>query len=272
MGMFHVGVEQQLSLLLAIIPAPLPILRYIGVSEQRAEVYEEMFDLYYAPVPKRERNEAFIDSQNLHLGIRHLGWTLDAEKFRRYLSEQYGVVKAYMFIGFREEFTELYSDLQSAGFILVLKPTIKARDGTVKGNCDADLVLQAMIDFPTYDKAVIVTGDGDFASLVRYLREQGKLKCLLVPDKDRYSGLLVTAAEDAIAFLSGERQRLAAAKKAAKKLPDAPVLEVEHVDAPLPMVDVQPVIEKKARPKRRGRRGGRRGRGRRGQGRSGVVL
>ena len=42
---------------------------------------------------------AFIDSQNLNLGVRSQGWKLDWRKFRQYLRNKYGVVKAYLFIG-----------------------------------------------------------------------------------------------------------------------------------------------------------------------------
>ena len=45
------------------------------------------------------------------------------------------------------------------------------REGKPKGNVDAELVLQAMIDYQDYERAVIVTSDGDFACLVRYLYE-----------------------------------------------------------------------------------------------------
>lgn len=207
---------------------------------------------------KSEHNYAFIDAQNLHLAVRHLGWAIDFPVFRKFLQTDYSVQRAYLFIGFREEYTELYSDLQEAGFILVLKPTIKARDGTVKGNCDADLVLQAMIDLPDYDKAVIITGDGDFASLVRYLREQRKLAALLAPDKNRYSGLLETAAGDQIAFLSDERARLAMKKEDEKKsvftIKEIASQKEEHADEPSAPVDTK----KAAKPQRRGRRGGRR--------------
>jgi len=49
---------------------------------------------------KELNNYAFIDSQNLNLGIQKLGWKLDYYKFRVYLAEKYGVKKAYIFIGF----------------------------------------------------------------------------------------------------------------------------------------------------------------------------
>jgi hypothetical protein len=42
---------------------------------------------------------AFIDSQNLNLGIQSRGWKLDFKKFRSYLRKEYDVSKAYLFIG-----------------------------------------------------------------------------------------------------------------------------------------------------------------------------
>ena len=46
---------------------------------------------------KKINNYAFIDSQNLNLAIRELGWKLDFARFRVYLSEKYHVTKAYLF-------------------------------------------------------------------------------------------------------------------------------------------------------------------------------
>ena len=79
------------------------------------------------------------------------------------------------FIGFVEGNNDLYASLQLYGYVLIFKPTFRNRDGKVKGNCDAELVLQAMIDLNEYRQAVIVSGDGDFYCLVGYLRKIGKL-------------------------------------------------------------------------------------------------
>lgn len=73
---------------------------------------------------------------------------------------------------------------------MYFKPTLTYKDGTTKGNCDAELVLQAMIEFSTYYKAVIVTGDGDFHCLVMYLLQQEKLDALIIPNRKKYSALL----------------------------------------------------------------------------------
>ena len=136
---------------------------------------------------------AFIDSQNLNLGIQSQGWKLDFGKFRLYLKNKYGTQKAYLFIGMVPGNEELYAALQEAGFILIFKPTVRyVQDGreTVKGNVDVELVLHAAaIQFASYDKALIVTGDGDFACLVEFLEQRGKLLYVLAPNK-HYSSLL----------------------------------------------------------------------------------
>lgn len=139
---------------------------------------------------KKYGNYAFIDSQNLNLAIRGQGWQLDFKRFRVYLQEKYHVEKAFLFIGYIEGNNSLYIALQEAGFLCIFKPTLKYKDGSTKGNCDAELVLHAMIEYPNYDKAVIVTGDGDFHCLIRYLLEQGKLKVVLIPNFLKYSALL----------------------------------------------------------------------------------
>ena len=79
----------------------------------------------------KDNNYAFIDSQNLHLGIRKLGWKIDYKKFRRYLAEKYSVQKAYCFIGFVALNQSLYDTLQDAGFILHFKPTIPDANGKI---------------------------------------------------------------------------------------------------------------------------------------------
>jgi uncharacterized LabA/DUF88 family protein len=155
----------------------------------------------------KENNYAFIDGQNLNLGIKELGWKLDFKKFRIYLKEKYNVSKAYYFIGFVEGNNGLYSSLQEYGYILIFKPTFKNKEGKIKGNCDAELVLQAMIDYNNFDKAIIVSGDGDFYCLIKYLRERNKLRNVLTPN-DNFSGLLKKSAGSNLAVMNDLRNKL----------------------------------------------------------------
>jgi uncharacterized LabA/DUF88 family protein len=135
---------------------------------------------------------AFIDAQNLNLGVRSQGWKLDWRKFRQYLRNKYSVTKAYVFIGQVAGNEVLYTYLQECNFILIFKPTLfhKTKTQTViKGNVDAELVLHSMIQYKNYDKSVIVTGDGDFYCLIEFFEEKGKLLKILAPSK-HYSSLL----------------------------------------------------------------------------------
>jgi uncharacterized LabA/DUF88 family protein len=158
-------------------------------------------------VPART-NCAFIDSQNLNLGVLRLGWKLDFKRFRIYLHEKYGVRRAYLFLGFLPENQSMYRALQEYGYVLVFKPVLRGEHGRVKGNCDAELVLQAMVDIHEYDQAVIVTSDGDYGCLVHYLREKGKLCVVLSPSREHCSALLRKAARDKLMYFDTLRGKL----------------------------------------------------------------
>ncbi len=153
-------------------------------------------------------NYAFIDSQNVNLNIRKLGWRLDWRKFRVYLREKYRVKTAYIFIGYIQENQDLYRSLQSYGFILMFKQVLPDKSGKPKGNVDADLVLQVMIDYEKYERAIIVAGDGDYYSLVRYLYNKGKLSHVLSPSRRSCSALLTRNAKEKIRFLEDFRSKL----------------------------------------------------------------
>jgi|SRR3989338_7132167 len=158
----------------------------------------------------KENNFAYIDGANLHKGILELGWRLDYKRFRVFLFEKYGVNKAYIFLGFIPTNANLYRDLQNWSYTVVFKPTLQDKVGGVKGNCDAELVLQAVSDMyeSLYDKAVIVTGDGDFACLINFLKEKTRFKIIVSPNYKKASVLLRKAAPDNIVFLDRFENRL----------------------------------------------------------------
>ena len=137
---------------------------------------------------------------------------MDWRKFRAFLEKKYNVKQAYMFIGYMQEHESLYEQMHELGYSVVLKPTVdmnayeaqKAAESAekdplkpvepvvkhqTKGNVDADLVLYAMKEIPNYDKAIIVSGDGDFFGLIEYLDQQDRLLHVLTPNW-QYSSLL----------------------------------------------------------------------------------
>lgn len=131
----------------------------------------------------KENNFAYIDGANLHKGVRSLGWKLNYQRFRVWLQEKYRITRAYIFLGLVSKHKDLYTKLQEVGFTLVFKETTYDNDGKVKGNCDADLVLKATVDYfeKNFNKAVLVSSDGDYACLVKFFREKGVLRSLISP-------------------------------------------------------------------------------------------
>ncbi len=165
---------------------------------------------------KKIENYAFVDSQNVYQGARRdLGWSIDWIRFRKYLGDKYRVTKAYLFLGFMPEHNDIYDDLQQAGFILKFKPVLPNSSGGIKGNVDADMVLQAMIDFPEYDSAVLVSSDGDFYSLARYLYNNQKLEAVLSPHRKTCSSLLRKSARDKMVYMDTLQEKIGKRKSTA---------------------------------------------------------
>jgi len=164
---------------------------------------------------KKNKNYAFIDSQNLNLAIQDLGWKLDYKRFRIYLKDKFLVEKAFIFIGFVEKNKDLYKFLKKSGYEIIFKPTLKYRKDRksyTKGNVDAELVLHTMIELTNYDYAVIVSGDGDFYCLIEYLLKQRKLERVLVPNFFKFSALLRKFMPKLV-FLNDQKNKLSYKKE-----------------------------------------------------------
>lgn len=136
---------------------------------------------------KGNKNYAFIDGNNLYLGAKSQSIKLHYGDLRLYLRNRLNVNKAFLFIGYDPDNAALYKTLQAYGYILVFKPTIAYTENgrrTMKGNVDAELVLHsAAIEYDNYDKAVIISSDGDFTCLIQYLIENDKLAKIITPTK-----------------------------------------------------------------------------------------
>ncbi len=133
------------------------------------------------------------DIVNSARATTYTGWKLDFKRFFVYLKDKYKVEKVYLFIGRIPENESLYRFLEDVGYRVIYKPTLEYKDGKekfTKGNVDAELVLHTMIEYPNFDKAIIVSGDGDYYCLIEYLAMQKKLLHVIIPNKTSYSSLL----------------------------------------------------------------------------------
>jgi len=167
---------------------------------------------------KQQNNFAYIDGNNLYRGLGNCGWKIDFVRFRKWLSDKYGVTKAYYFIGLVPREKDLYAALQYAGFMLVFKEVVFNGSGIPKGNCDADLVLQSVIDVyeNQCDQQILVTSDGDYACLVSFLCKKGKFGALLSPSAPNRCSILLKRLNVCTVYLDahGLREKLQLKEKA----------------------------------------------------------
>jgi len=156
------------------------------------------------------KNVAFIDGANLHNGVKQLDWNFDYGRFRIWLREKYGVEHAYLFLGMMPKYKDLYTKLQEQGYTLVFKEVIYDSAGKAKGNCDADIVVFAMQGAyeGTYEKAILVTSDGDYAPLVKFLITKGKIETILSPYPTKKCSILLKRTGVKIAYITEQKKVL----------------------------------------------------------------
>ncbi len=153
-------------------------------------------------MPENVKNIAYIDGQNLYMGTAKSSpkWSIDLTRFRRYLLEKYHVIDAYYYLGYvqsGEEYDRLYESIHKAGFILIFREHNSAMLGTKKGNVDSDIIFNAMKRLylkEAFDKVVLVSGDGDYKSLVKFLISERRFEKILFPNK-RYASSLYRTLE-----------------------------------------------------------------------------
>ena len=165
----------------------------------------------------------YIDGANLYRGISSLGWNLNYKLFHRWLYQKYAVMESYLFIGMISSNASLYTSLQKYGFTLVFKEVIFDGNGKAKGNCDADLIVQAVRD--VYESgirsAVLVSSDGDYVPLIKLWQEKNIHCTVLSPSAVNKCSVLIKRTGAPIVCLDEIKGKLKVSKN--EKAPDAGV-------------------------------------------------
>ena len=157
---------------------------------------------------KDKNNHAFIDGQNLYMNTSKKEinpWKIDLFRFRIYLEKKYNVSKAYYFLGYVQETNQdLYEEIQNAGFVLLFREHSPAMIGKKKGNVDSDIIfciMKKLYKQENFNKVVLVSGDGDYKSLVDFLIEEKRFEKILFPDRKYRSSLYKKLSNKYFAYL-----------------------------------------------------------------------
>jgi uncharacterized LabA/DUF88 family protein len=140
-------------------------------------------------IMRKKQRIAYIDNENVNVSIAKLWRKIDWSALYRRLQHTYSIDQVKMFMGRHPSYQRMYDFFDSIGYTLVFRKMIINDAQPLKWNIDTELVLEVMKDFPRLHKAVVMSGDGDFACLLEYLYQQKKLEKLIVPNVKRYSDL-----------------------------------------------------------------------------------
>ena len=140
------------------------------------------------------KNYAYIDNQNLYMATKTSDepWRIDLKRLRVYLTDRYDCEKVFLFMGaFDKKYAAKYEVFKSFGYHLIYRTHDEVVHSKKKGNVDTDIVFQMMHDFHhnLFDKAILISGDGDYFKTVNYLVSQGKFERLMLPSHKNASSL-----------------------------------------------------------------------------------
>ncbi len=152
---------------------------------------------------------AFIDASNIIYGATAEGWFIDHKKLLVYLKRKYQCSKLFFYFGKDDKNikqAKFLQKLKSFGYTLRVKQ-IKRYGKRQKANCDVDLTMDMLLLQDKYDRAVVLTGDGDFLPLFEYLKKHRK-RILIIAFSKRTSRELRRFVGSKFIGLSNERYLL----------------------------------------------------------------
>ena len=160
--------------------------------------------------------------QDLYCELKEIGFTLVLKK----------IVTTKQIVNIKEMKHNIHSNLQlqsstkikysAASHIKIGKqklcalikqnidPDVEIVD-TIKGNCDGDMVLKMTSDFYTKGvryKAVVVTSDGDYSSVIGFLKANNALKFILSPSDKQHLSILIKELSVPTEYLSRHKNIL----------------------------------------------------------------
>ena len=140
----------------------------------------------------------FIDVANIYYAARGQDVDVDYIALLKHATKGRDLIRAYAYSGLdpeNENQRKFLDFLSKNGYKVVHKDIRKFGDGRVKANLDIELVVDLFRLQDRMDIAVIVSGDGDFASAIRALQDVG-VRCEVISFRPNTSSDLIAVADE----------------------------------------------------------------------------
>jgi uncharacterized LabA/DUF88 family protein len=130
-----------------------------------------------------ERIAIFIDGANMFYAQRKMGWHIDYRKVYEFYAAQAQVYNAFYYTSVTnppdagmEGFLRALTGMGYTVRRKVVKEILDQETGQTirKANLDIEIVIDMLTTADLYDRAILISGDGDFERAVEFLRGRGK--------------------------------------------------------------------------------------------------
>jgi len=129
------------------------------------------------PKPKEQRVEVLIDVQNLYHSAKNLYHArVNYQEILKQAIAGRKFIRAFGYVVRTKSGEEapFFDALAKLGIETRIRDLQEFYGGAKKADWDVGIVIDAIRTSPGLDVIVLVSGDGDFISLVEYLKNQGK--------------------------------------------------------------------------------------------------
>lgn len=150
------------------------------------------------------KTAVFIDASNIYFSQKTLGWRIDFKRLLEYFKKNTDLYRIAFYGALNPDNArerKFHDFLEIVGYVVRHKKIKFIRDktdneygGHNKGNVDVDLTVDAVHFRDEYDSFVLLSGDGDFESLLKYLKAHRK-RCIVLSTKGHVSIELIRHAK-----------------------------------------------------------------------------
>lgn len=136
---------------------------------------------------KKPKAKVYIDGANMFYTQRDLGWIFDWKKVKRVIKKNFNVKEFVYYTPLKKgqkKQEEQMKRLRRWGFRVVTKPPKEIR-GELKANFDVEMSIDIILDIIDgwKDEIVLLSGDSDFAYLVKILQKRFKRRVFIFSSK-----------------------------------------------------------------------------------------
>lgn len=150
------------------------------------------------------KTAVFIDSANIYFSQKSMGWRVDFKKLLAYLKRETNLFRVGFYGAINPDNLKerkFHDFLEIVGYAVKHKEIKFIKDagdgergGHHKGNVDVDIAIDAVHFRDNYDTFILLSGDGDFESLIKYLKSHRK-RCIVISASGHISLELIRQAK-----------------------------------------------------------------------------